>query len=505
MTTQLQLSDIQGNIVQAYGRASFIFARYIFLQFKDGDKARVFVEEVSSKVTSAALWARDPQGNIDKPKVTTNIAFSYKGLEALGVPVASLAGFPKEFIMGMKARRDILGDDGPSAPDKWDDIWQHEVHAWMSFNAQSKEAIEERYQWVVDAVNRSNGGVELLVGHRGDDGQCNLAYQDANAIFEDGKPTAKEHFGYRDGISDPVFKGQNNEAGRVIGRGKLMADGSWEALATGEFILGHPDEAREYPKAPKPFELARNGTFMVYRKLHENVGSFNQFLDMHGKDYPGGKECLAAKFAGRWRDNGAPITTVPDDAAKAAWDKKYNNPNTSKAEKRRMLTDFHFDDDIEGTRCPLSAHIRRANPRGSLRFGKQDAFDTPGALTNRRRIIRRGLPYGVTSSPPSDDGEHGIIFMALNANIERQFEFVQQQWINYGNDFKESNDKEPILGNHHSQPPSKVVLPVDPNSDQPPYFIGNIPRLVETRGGEYFFIPSISALDMLAKGLVDPT
>jgi deferrochelatase/peroxidase EfeB len=242
---------------------------------------------------------------------------------------------------------------------------------------------------------------------------------------------------------------------------------------------------------------------MVYRKLHENVGTFNRFLEEQSKSFPGSKEMLAAKFAGRWRDNGAPIVHAPDDAGKAEWDKKFAEADF--AGKKRMLTDFTYNEDIHGVKCPYSAHLRRINPRGSLEFGVKDAYETPGALVNRRRILRRGLPYGEVKDPNRDDGNHGIIFMALNADIQRQFEFIQQQWINYANDFKEGNDKEVLLGNHDAKNPSKIVMSAEPGSGKPPHFVSNIPRLVETRGGDYFFIPSITALKAIAAGIVDPT
>lgn len=242
---------------------------------------------------------------------------------------------------------------------------------------------------------------------------------------------------------------------------------------------------------------------MVYRKLHENVGTFNKFLDEQSKNYPGGKELLAAKFSGRWRDNGAPLVHTPDNESKAEWDKKFAEADD--ATQKRMLTDFTYNEDISGAKCPFSAHTRRINPRGSLEYGVKDAFHTPGALVDRRRILRRGLPYGKVKDETSDKGNHGIIFMALNADIKRQFEFIQQQWINYANDFKQGNDKEVLLGNHSKKNPGKVVLQVEPGSGKPPHFVNNIPRLVETRGGDYFFIPSIGALKLIAGGLVDPT
>ncbi len=500
--TTLDLTDIQGNIVRGYGRFGFPKARYQFFRIDDSEKAREFVAAVTEKVSTAVTWGTgDPV--VKKSKATTNIAFTFYGLQALGIPVASLIGFPQEFIMGMKARSDILGDDGSSAPEHWDPIWTEAVHIWISINAETPVDLEKRYKWLQTLVKASNGGVVQLAGHRGDKGNDDLAYQDASAVYEQGQPTAKEHFGYTDGIGDPVFDGQPIRPERVLGRGKLTKEGGWEPLATGEFILGHADEAHEYPRAPEPVLLSRNGTFMVYRKLHENVGSFYRFLDEASSNYPGGKALLAAKFAGRWADNGAPVVSAPDEISKKAWDERF--AEADKQEKDRMLSDFTYNADLSGAKCPLSSHTRRINPRGSLEFGAKDAFDTPGALVNRRRILRRGLPYGEVKDKTKDDGNHGIIFMVLNANIERQFEFVQQQWINYANDFKEGSDKEVLLGNHHTECPSKVVIQVEPDSNDVPYFVNNIPRLVETRGGDYFFVPSMTALRMIGAGTVDPT
>ena len=243
---------------------------------------------------------------------------------------------------------------------------------------------------------------------------------------------------------------------------------------------------------------------MVYRKLHQNVASFERLLDAHAESFPGDRELLAAKLSGRWRDNGAPVVHTPDAASKAAWDQRFAAADERTQDK--MLADFRFD--LMGYNCPIGAHIRRINPRGSLEFGQDGAYDTPGALDDRRRILRRGLPYGVVRDRSRDDGNHGVIFMALNTSIERQFEFVQQQWINYANDSKEGSDKDVLLGNHsdpHGDCPSKMVIHVDPKSGRPPYFVNEIPRLVETRGGDYFFIPSLTALRMIAGGKVDPT
>ena len=540
MPDNLAFHDIQGDVLKAYGRFHFWGARYIFYHVNDGAKGRAFIKELlklENSITNAVPWkVSDPPKPIDKddiPDVTTNIAFTYSGLKNLDVPRKSLQSFPEAFVMGMKDRCDILGDDGPSAPQHWDEIWKDakgdkSVDIWLSINGQSPEALEGRYKEICIILDREDikGGIEQLKGHSG----SNPEYQDAAVLS-----TLREHFGYDDGISEVYFKGCGTNSVKVIGGGKPTRkapdtiDG-WEPLETGEFILGYRDESKEYPIAPVPKLLSNNGTYMIYRKLHENVASFEQYIAEVGQDFPGGKEALAAKFVGRWR-NGAPLVLFPTEKEanefieelRTAQDKYYQaqqkNPNAQSTlvlkakydDLNQKLIGFKFEQDKDGARCPFGSHIRRANPRGSLEFEKE-AFDTPGALDNRRRLLRRGLPYGQTTEPDgtkSDHGDHGIIFMALCASIDRQFEFVQQQWINYGNDFRLSNDKDPILGNHAQTPDGKglgrMVIEAPSSGDNPPFICANLKRFVEVRGGNYFFMPSITAVRMIGEGTIDPT
>jgi len=311
-----------------------------------------------------------------------------------------------------------------------------------------------------------------------------LQTQEACAIYLNGEFTPNEHFGYRDGFGNPDFKGAEREC--VPGQGKLMEDGSWEALATGEFLLGYADEAGELPVAPIPHLLARNGTFMVYRKMHQNVGAFRNYINEKAQNYPGGRDKLAAKFVGRWQD-GTPLELSP------------NGPNQEIVKDDKQNTNFTYGKDLDGSRCPIGAHIRRANPR--------DAFGFHGQLSNRRRIMRRGLPYGryVPDGEPVDDKEdRGIIFMALNASFFRQFEFVQQQWIDYGNDAHQGNDKDLLTGNHDGRGKFVVQGSNDPNNPAAPFICAKLPNFVELRGGDYFFMPSLTALQLMGSGAVDP-
>lgn len=519
--TYIDLDDVQGNIVKGYGRYGYPKARYVFFRFINPADGRAFLESLLPLITNGRPWEKSSRDEL--PTATTNVAFSYQGLKHLGLPNESLHSFPDEFTMGMKARADILGDDGPSAYHNWDPVWEQDknVHMFLSINARDMDAIEERYQQILQRLEACQG-VEQLLGHRAK-GSDNLGYQDASAIYIDGIPSSKEHFGFTDGISDPYFKGSGSNPANVIGGGKRTRQDpatmqGWEPLETGEFLLGYRDEAKELPEAPLPRLLSMNGTFMVYRKLHQNVGSFNRYIENLAKDFPGGAEYLKAKMVGRW-SNGAPLSLFPkkEDADafmveySVARAKLYDDSLTAQQREtakahfgtlRKKLTGFDFNQDLEGGVCPMGSHIRRANPRGCLEYGVKDAFDTPGALVDRRRLVRRGLPYGSCDDPSSDNGDHGIIFMALNASIFRQFEFVQQQWMNYGNDFKLSNEKDPIIGNQNGK---EHMIIQGQGPENPPFFCPNVPRFVTTRGGEYFFIPSITALRMIALGSIDPT
>ncbi len=531
MSKELDLHDIQGNIMWAYPQLGFLSGRNIFFEVTKGHHGRSFITALLPYVTSSAAWKEGKtrsEGVL--PEATTNVSFTYNGLKKLGISVQTLQSFPDEYIMGMRGRRTILGDDGSSAPEKWDQIWRtQEVHIFIGLGGSDEAAIEKRYNLILD-LKKDLDGVALLEGHAG----TSPAYQDTSVLYDkNGLPTPKEHFGFTDGISNPFFRGMTPEMGEVIGGGKKSSkdkngygdpqlESTWEPLETGEFILGHKDEAKEYPMAPMPPLMAKNGSFLIYRKLHENVGKFNEFLEKQSKDFAGGKEALAAKMAGRWR-NGVPLTTNPTDENAALGDKRakaqFDMATAKTPEEKKEAVDafrninkkfvgFDYDKDIDGGSCPVGAHMRRMNPRGSLEFGVEGAFETPSALADRRRILRRGLPYGKDVDPTSNDGEHGIIFMAIVANIKRQFEFVQQQWMNYGNDFRLANDKDPLLGNHHADQrlsDNRMIIEGDIETKRPPHFLSNIPRFVETRGGEYFFIPSITALRMIGEGIIDPT
>ena len=458
---KLNAADIQGFAMRGY---TFPVARYVLMEIAGAASGRALLLKILDQVTTAERWDV-------KPDSTLNVAFTYQGLVRLGLPDATLLSFPVEFVQGMKARAPILEDSGRSAPERWDPVWREsQVHAWVGIYGESPAVLDRRCA-VLKQFLADTGGASIL--HE----QNACALPDGNGGY-----STKEHFGYTDGFGNPDFDGADRKT--QPGQGKLTSDGKWVPLATGEFLLGYADEAGEIPVAPVPHLLARNGTFMVYRKLHQNVATFRQYLEDHGSRYAGGKEKLAAKFVGRWPD-GTPLELSPDK----------EDPALTKDPSRN--TNFIFGSDPDGTRCPIGAHVRRVNPR--------DAFGFSGALINRRRIMRRGLPYGVytpPNQPANDADEHGVVFIVLNSSISRQFEFVQQQWIQYGNDSHQGSDRDLILGNHDGT--GKFMIQGDGNPKNPPYMCTALPSFVETRGGDYFFMPSLTALRLIATDSVDP-
>lgn len=535
----LRRADIQGNILNAYGKQGFPKGRAIFLHVDDGEKGRAFLEKFYDEVTTAVRWKSDnpyaPKTEVEppvRPPVTLNFAFTFNGLVALGVPIKTLSMMPAEFLQGMRARAPILGDMSPEgALDRWDEVWKAEaqagasqaVHIMALLNSKMNPVTGNPVPEMDELTERirshcnAKGGVRILKGH----GVGAEDYQDMSARLmkepETGqyKPVPLEHFGFVDGISDPVFEGQfeiEDEEVRKVGNGKFTGalktqdevedDANWAPLATGEFLLGYPDEAKEMPPAARPNQFSTNGTFMAYRKLEEKVELFDDYIDktvpefanVYGiADQTQARETLLAKFSGRWRD-GVPLVLAPTFDDWVAFNERYKDDVT----KRAKLSRYIYAGDEQGAACPASSHTRRVHPRDML--GPQE--DSGTILVNRRRILRRGLPYDETSD--AGERERGIIMLICCSSLERQFEFVQQQWINYGMDSNAGNDTCPMLG---SRPVDelKFVIPNDPDGEGAPYVCSNLPQFVETKGGAYFFVPSMTSLRMMAIGMIDPT
>jgi deferrochelatase/peroxidase EfeB len=571
----LDLHDIQGNIHRPYGRYGFPYARYFLFHVNrkqddarryDSVIARWLVDQIRPAVTTSEPWrnSETPAGAPvrDKPAVTLNIGFTWAGLNTLELPVSTLRLMPDEFIEGMAGRNTILGDLEASAPENWDTVWRDAnleddkaIHVWVSLNAQAEPStglpvpeLEVWTRWLVGLTEHpfAQGRLTLLRGHgRRPDGRApeEDRWQDSGTIMATGPggvlvPTPREPFGFTDGISDPIFTGQDildDDPAAAVGSGKIRSGpfdstSSWSPLSAGEFLLGQASEGQELPVASVPGNFMRNGTFMALRKLHQNTASFDGAMAQHTEafgrtagiaDPAVARETLMAKMVGRW-PSGVPLIVAPTKRDEQAFIAPYlpvllkigarirldAAEKAQYAEFDRKLRDYRYTNDPDGVKCPLGSHVRRVNPRDML-DPDHKLGEASTQLTNRRRILRRGLPYGDTSpaAMADDKAEHGVFIMALCTSLFRQFEFIQQQWLHYGLDLDSGNDTCPITGRRDPENPmaNKFVVQSDPKTGRPPYIAANLPLFVETHGGEYFFIPSITALRMMAMGSVDPT
>lgn len=437
----LDLAAIQGVVLRGIRMP---VGTYVFLTVTDPGAGRSWVGAAIERVTSAAPWDA-------KPTATISIGFSAHGLRALGVPEDSMNTFPSVFLAGMAARAHILGDTAASAPERWDGgLGTAAIHAVVMISASTPEALAECVAWL-------KGTLPVGVGQ---------AYrQDVSAL-----PDGTEHFGYADGFSQPDVAGL--ETGSRHGQGVYEGGGRWRPIRPGEFILGYPDEEGVLPPAPEPEALGRNGSYLVVRKLTEDVVGFRDQLSAHAALTGLPEEVLAAKLVGRWRD-GTPLAASPQ------------GPDPQVIADRERTNTFDYADDPRGDHCPVGAHIRRMNPRLSMPFD--------GKLVNRHRLVRRGLPFGppLPRGAPDDGADRGVMFACFQADLERQFEFIQSQWANDGNAFGLGTDKDPLLGDH--QDPDKFTI-----NGGPPAFAAPLRRLVSVRGGEYFFVPGLNGLAHLS-------
>ena len=434
----LEFDDIQHFVLT---RVPAITGRYEFLSFRQPSQGRAWLAGIIDKVASA----RAVRDGVDGEKRWVSVAFTWPGLRALGVGEASLATFPEEFRQGMVARSRVLGDTGINHPDRWiGGLARPDLHAiaiLFARNAQERQRVTAEHA----AYLARTPGVDVL----------STLDLDAIPPFD----YARDHFGYRDRLSQP----------EIEGTGVDPTPGSGKPIKPGEFILGYPDEDGPPVGLPQPETLSRNGTYMAYRRLQEHVGGFRKFLRQHGNT-AAEQEWVAAKLMGRWR-SGAPLVLAPekDDPGLAADPQRNNNFNYAKM-------------DPFGYAIPLGAHIRRMNPR-----------DTAVNM-QRRRMIRRGATYGpALPEGAAEDGiERGIAAFVVCASLVRQFEFAQNVWINDPNFHELGNERDPIIGNQDGT--FDMSIPRRPVRKK----ITGLPAFTTVKGGAYFFLPGLTALRYLA-------
>jgi Dyp-type peroxidase family len=394
-----------------------------------------------------ALLVAGNQAQRADPQAWVTVAFTYAGLVALGVPRTSLESFSDVFRQGMAARADELGDIGASSPEQWEwPLGTDAVHVAVSVVAPDRESLE-------------------TVAER-----ARARYEDLSAVEVVWRqdcyqlPSGRTSFGFKDGIANPD----------VEGSGLPRRNASERPIKAGEFVLGYPDETGSLPPMPQPDVLGRNGTYLVFRKLHTDVAAYRRYLRERARDRED-ERLLAAKMVGRW-PSGAPLALAPDaDDPDLGADPSRNNS-------------FGYREDLRGFKCPAGAHARRANPRDALE-------DERSVEVRLHRMIRRGTSYGpmLPDGVLEDDGvDRGIVFVFVGTHLKRQFEFVKTQWINDGVFIGSPEESDPLVAGSHA--PTDFTIPHVPIRRR----LRDLPSFVATRGGEYCFAPGLRGLKWLA-------
>jgi Dyp-type peroxidase family len=469
---QPDLSQVQGNILRGYRKP---LVRHLVLRIEDPVAARRWLLDATSGDDTLAPQITRAEWGDDRPTVCVNVGITHHGLRALGVPQASLDSFPHEFVDGMASRSRKLGDTGPSDPSTWKPEWQDptSVHLMVTIHANAD-------------ADRADTADRVLAAGSG------RAFSELARLDGAGFPDGIVHFGYKDSISQPHFRGIRDPEDRP----------DRQPLAEiGAALLGYktPVENLRW-EVPQPDVLGLNGSFNAFRVLEQRVEEFESFLTdsadvilanpLADEVLPPGieatwdppvtrheamRELVAAKILGRWR-NGVPLMLSP------------TTPTPNPPVGIEQLNDYGYGDDPDGTTCPIGSHMRRCNPR--------DARIVQRKTNHARRIIRRGIPYGEPFDPQHPDGEErGLLGQFICASLIVQFEAIQYDWMNLGlQDPRLTGTNDAVVGNN-DELFSSFTLPVGRSS----ITLRGFPRFVHTRGGEYFFLPSIPALRHLGE------
>lgn len=456
----------QGLVFTGFGH--FPAASYHFFELVDPNRGREALVELFSAVT----WGLSPDERRRSPPSdrALQLALSAPGLRVLGVDPGRTDGFDAAFLEGMIAshRRRKLGDvDAPGvlsrAPESW--RWGGPTGA---VSAGSVHLLVLAY--AIDDAGLSNVRSEI---EQRLDGWRSLLVLGSRLLDE-----GKGHFGFRDGLSQPVIR-------ETIAPGSKPGPPERDRVAAGEFILGHDREGGGRWPVPSidGTEIGSGASYLVFRQLAQDVPAFWSAVTAAAKDLDDPEldaVTIASKMVGR-------------------------RPDGSLLDGRGADEDFDFSDDAAGRVCPIGSHIRRSNPRARL----NDDPATSIAEVKRRRLLRRGRPFGapargtvypaglaVTDRTGSSDDERevdsrGIHFIALNASLEQQFEFVQQSWVNSRLFGGGAGESDPISG----LPGGRFRVPAEPWRARVP----SPADCVRVLGGGYFFLPGRPALEHFAR------
>lgn len=467
----IEWEDVQRIVLSGY--PCLPCSAYVLWRFQSVERAlkKQWLAELVKKLTPAV--PDDPS----KPAI--NLALTASGLRHLGIDPEPNS-FSLEFIEGMAPqpasktqiprRTNLLGDLEASSPEFWD--WggwnkNRDIDGLLLLFASDETSLEKLIEAETEAMRRiADSGPIVLKGR----------------LY----PDMKEHFGYVDGLSQPKIEGRpKRRTNKAPEKNHISGIKPGSEIKPGEFLLGYVNERRARIANGHGPDVRRNGTYLVFRQLEQDVAAFNAFLSDAAQRIGESEDWVAARLLGRWR-NGDPLLAKGPDA-------QATNSKGPCAQAADSKNDFlYYYEDRFGLTCPIGAHIRRANPRDSLKPDPETAL----RLSKMHRIIRRGRPYGERWTPAKDkadsEAQRGMLFIALNADIAGQFEMIQNSWLNNPHFAGQYAGTDPL--SHMVAGEDLITIQRRPTN----IHIKRPEPFVRVRGGAYFFLPGIQALRTMA-------
>lgn len=522
----MQFSDADYRDIQGLARFGFGHLKeavFLLQRIADPTAARAWL--AAAPVTNAIREDKPPQQALQ-------VAFTFEGLQALGVSPQTLGAFSDEFQTGMtethRSRR--LGDTAANDPKQWHWGKPGEApHVLIMLYAQNGGLAD--WERTAKGANFATAFTEY--------------YRLSTSDLDDAEP-----FGFIDGISQPVLDWERAKPTRLRDTTEYT-----NIAALGEFLLGYPNEYGRYtdrplldprddPRGILPMaedipgkkDLGRNGSYLVLRDLAQDVRKFWKFVEGKIANVPPDqqrleRQRLAGAMAGRLppdleimppgysigpvddpariNPQGVPVARLSEESVAGV------GPELLDIWRNQL----NFKSDPDGTGCPYGAHIRRANPRSAdlplgtrgpfarlmrtLGFAAKHPHEDLVASTRFHRVLRRGREYISEPGRGSTDTEHledrGLRFICLNANIARQFEFVQVSWLANAK-FNGLEEDDPLVGNRAKLMTGAAVDTFTrPQDNGMPCRVDGLPQFVTVTGGAYFFLPGIAALRYIAQ------
>lgn len=510
----------QAIVISGFGDLKTGRALFLRLSKPGGD----WLEELR-KV--APISTAEPPTEAEKSR-SAAIAFTWSGLKTMGLDERALASFSEPFREGM-LQEDRLRRLGDRRKDEWlktvvdgGPRWSGNCLAFSAPREPGTTPFDVHDPDSKETTLRTDLTVHvLLLLYANDDAEADawrkeveLALAPFGASVVHHLPlitdpnhigVSSEHFGFADGLSQPVPF--DAEANVVVKDGAPVARDVVQGVPLGEILFGYrnghnepapgpvvPADEKGRPEAAglEPhrqgegfFDFGKDGSYLVARELLQDVAAFWHSMDANAarirQQDPRANhvtaDWLAERVVGRNR-SGHLLCPHPVNVLQPGPD---GGPDSGYR---------FYKSDLHGTGCPPGSHVRRANPRDALSpFPDDGALEAALKSANNHRILRRGRKFGskIADERKDDKVRRGLLFMCLNTDIARQFEFVQQTWLMNSNFATLLDETDPLVG-----PPGRMTI-----REEPLRRTLNVDTFVRMAGGEYFFLPSLPALAYL--------